>query len=762
MKTIVHMIGNAHIDPVWLWPWQAGVDEALASFSSSAARCEEYPEFIYTRGESWLYQQVQKIDPALFRRVKRLVKKGQWHITGGQYIQPDTNHPNKAGWDQLLLHGCRYFEKEFGIRPKVAYNVDSFGHPATLPDILASHHYLGYVFHRPNPKQMVLPAQTFRWQGVGGKEVLAFHIRPAYVTRTDDLYGQIMISAESSDPGLGHTLCFYGVGNHGGGPTKANIEYILEHRNKFPGIELRFSTPQAFFEIVQRKRKSLPLMREELQHTFPGCYSVMHDIKQQQRHGENLLDQGRKTLVHFSLNAADQKKQQARLDTAWDDLLFTQFHDILSGTSIPGAWSSVRAMQGRAQIMGEEIITEATRKWARAKLPKINHQQIALLNSDDAAWTGMAEAEPFLDFQLWGNRWVSDEKGHPVEFQCVHPEASIPFAHRMIFPITVPAQGHRLLLVRDDAPPAPQKAAKRKAPPLSVSETHLANAFLRVELGPQGIAKIVHQGQSLLAPEGIRLHLRKDATDTWTMHTDQFTEEVTAVFEVEKWTVEETGPLRARVRGEGYLGHSRIRWTLSLHRDDADLEAEVEVLFAEKYTLLQMATHLAMPPKTWVDGLAGGEVERKPSASEWPVQGWSRVATGKTELAWLTQDAYSISLQEKVWQWTLLRSPRMAWAGTDSQVYTGHDYHTDQGLHFFRFRLCAGKKLTNESLHTWACHLVQKPIIFDLYEGMNRPAWGNCPPRHMWTDAETRALKDGRVPELQQAADGMKGIEEAV
>ena len=196
MKTIVHMIGNAHIDPVWLWPWQAGVDEALASFSSAAARCEEYPEFIYTRGESWLYQQVQKIDPALFRRVRKLVKKGQWHITGGQYIQPDTNHPNKAGWDQLLLHGCRYFEKEFGIRPRVAYNVDSFGHPATLPDILASHNYLGYVFHRPNPKQMVLPAQTFRWQGVGGKEVLAFHIRPAYVTRTDDIYGQIMISAE--------------------------------------------------------------------------------------------------------------------------------------------------------------------------------------------------------------------------------------------------------------------------------------------------------------------------------------------------------------------------------------------------------------------------------------------------------------------------------------------------------------------------------------------------------------------------------------
>ncbi len=127
----VHMIGNAHLDPVWLWRWQQGADEALATFRSAADRCDEYPEFCYTRGEAWLYRLVERLDPALFARIRLLIARGQWHITGGQVIQPDANLPTTMGWQRQLRHGQRYFMDRFGIRPTIAYNVDSFGHPAT-------------------------------------------------------------------------------------------------------------------------------------------------------------------------------------------------------------------------------------------------------------------------------------------------------------------------------------------------------------------------------------------------------------------------------------------------------------------------------------------------------------------------------------------------------------------------------------------------------------------------------------------------------
>src|SRR5205814_1512176 len=116
--------------------------------------------------------------------------------------------------------------------------------------------------HRPAPHQVALPAQAFRWRGPGGGEVLGFRIVPAYVTRSDDLYGQIMLASEAADPSLGHTMCFYGVGNHGGGPTKANIAYIREHATAFPGLELRFSTPEAFFAAIVPRRELLPPVAE--------------------------------------------------------------------------------------------------------------------------------------------------------------------------------------------------------------------------------------------------------------------------------------------------------------------------------------------------------------------------------------------------------------------------------------------------------------------------------------------------------------------
>ena len=162
----VHMIGNAHIDPVWLWPWQAGADEALATAASMADRCDEYPEFVFTRGEAWLYQQAERLRPVSSPASAPLIERGQWHITGGQFIQPDLNLPTAAGLHRQIVHGQRYFRDRFGIAPTVGYNVDSFGHTATLPDILAEHGYAAYVFRRPEQHQVALPANIFRWRGV--------------------------------------------------------------------------------------------------------------------------------------------------------------------------------------------------------------------------------------------------------------------------------------------------------------------------------------------------------------------------------------------------------------------------------------------------------------------------------------------------------------------------------------------------------------------------------------------------------------------
>ena len=448
---IVHMIGNAHLDPVWLWPWQSGADEALATFAHAIARCEETPEFIYTRGEAWLFSLVEKLAPDLFARATELVKSGRWQIVGGQWVQPDCNGPRSKA-------GTRNSKLARAILPKNSTS----GRASATTSIRSAIRRLCPIFWPRtvwNPTVSTGPAhirsscprRLFAGAAWAANEVTAFRIAQAYVTRTDDLYGQIQLTLDAADADLGHTMCFYGVGNHGGGPTKGNINYIVKNQNFAPGVELRFSHPQAFFDAIVGTE--LPVVETELQRTFPGCYSVMADIKRAQHRGEQHLAQTAQIIESFSSDASAAATRTARLENAWRDLSFTAFHDILAGTSASETWGSVRAMQGRARIEAEEIALETTRIWARTRLPKINHQQIVLFNAGDEVWRGLVEHEPFLDFDFWDNRWISDEDGNPISFQRVQPDANILLSNRVIFETQIAPRAAQILLVRDDDKP---------------------------------------------------------------------------------------------------------------------------------------------------------------------------------------------------------------------------------------------------------------------------------------------------------------------
>jgi alpha-mannosidase len=746
---LVHMIGNAHIDPVWLWGWQAGADEAIATMISAADRCDDYPEFIFTRGEAWLYRQAENLHPALFNRIRKLVERGQWHVTGGQFLQPDLNLPTEAGLRRQLIHGQRYFKDRFGVAPTTGYNVDSFGHTASLPDILAEHGYSGYVFRRPEQHQVELPANTFVWRGVNGGEVVAFRISPGYVANFAELTGQVKIAIESTDPGLGHTMCFYGVGNHGGGPSKAMIEWIIANRRSFKDHELIFSTPQAFMDAIAGKRDRLPRASIELQHTFPGCYSVMHDIKSAQRHGEHLLDQAERAVIALAEDEIERGNYLGRLDRAWEDLLFTEFHDILTGTSIPSAWASVRAIQGRARIVGEEILHEATRRWSYRTLPRVNEQQIIVVNTDSRPFRGFVEAEPYLDFDDWRGRWLSDEKGRPVPFQEIQPESNqlIP---RILFPVEIDGRAGAQFQVRSDRV---QKVRSRKNA-IVASRKELSNGRVTVSLGGGGISQIALRGVNLLGRGGIGLHLRHDSTDTWTFHTDSWSEPIEARLAHGSWQVEESGPQRGRVRLDARLRNSRVTWIVSLYEGESRIEIDLFINFDEHFTLLQMPVRLASPPSHRVDGIAGGHVARAAGAAEWPFLGWSRLRVGRTDIGFVTSDAYSHSVNGALWQPTLLRSPKMAWGGGRPVVYSGRDHYTDQGMHSFRFQLWCAPSIAESELAAAVRRQAQPLIVFDRYEGMDRPAWGPVPPRGLWGPGMLRNVAEGLVRDPGQQGQG--------
>jgi alpha-mannosidase len=728
----VHMVGNAHLDPVWLWGWQSGGDEVLATFRAAADRLDEYPEFVFTAGEAWRYELTERLDPDLFARIEGHVADGRWSPVGGQYMQPDCNLPTRAALLRQYTRGQRFFVQRFGVRSRVGFNPDTFGHPGALPDILAEAGLGAYAFHRPSREQLPLPADVFRWRGPAGGEVVGCRIVPSYVTRSSDLRAQIEICLEHVDRSLGHAMCFYGVGDHGGGPTKAQIEYILAHRDAFEGAELRFSTPDAFYDAIVGQRGDLPVVEGELQHVFPGCYSVMHDIKQAQRRTESLLEQAGRVIETCAPAGGERDALEARLDSAWDDVLFTAFHDILAGTSVDPAWSSVRAMQGRAQIVAEEVVFEATRRSARRVVPTHEHVQILVFNPDRETWRGLVDIEPWIDLDDWRTRWVSDVDGRPQPYQIADAECDA-YMVRVLVPAKVAPSGWTTLLVRDDA----GRDLRRIGGP-EASRGHLAGDGIRLELGLGGVERIVRDGRDVLGPGGISLHLRADASDTWTMTADRLDGTVIARLGDLVWSVEEDGPLRARVRGEGVVGGFPVALCLTLEHGSTIVRIDLEAAMFDRCVALQLTLDLPAEPSRWTDSLAGSPIVRTPGPAEFPVGGWSRVTAGGTDTALVTHDAYSLSLDGRAWQWTLLRTPRMAWPPLEAPRRS-RPRHTDQGEHRFAFLLAAEPELPVPLLDRLARQFAQPPVCFSRTEGVDRPPWGDVPPRQLWTQAEKRA-----------------------
>lgn len=175
----IHLLCNAHLDPVWLWGKDEGIAEALSTFRVAARFCEEYDGFVFNHNESVLYELVEEYDPGLFEKIKKLVKAGKWHIMGGWYLQPDCIMPSGEGFLKQIEYGNKYFEEKFGVKPTTAINFDPFGHTRGLVQIMKKCGYDSYVFMRP---YNFVKENDFIWKGFDGSKIIGHCISGGYNT----------------------------------------------------------------------------------------------------------------------------------------------------------------------------------------------------------------------------------------------------------------------------------------------------------------------------------------------------------------------------------------------------------------------------------------------------------------------------------------------------------------------------------------------------------------------------------------------------
>ncbi len=289
MKNKRYLVGNAHLDPVWQWQWQEGSAEAKATIRSALDRMKEFPEFRFVCSSASVYQWVEEFAPEMFAEIKQRVKEGRFIVVGGQHVQPDCNLLSGEAYARQALYAQRYFYDHFGVTAKTGYNVDSFGHNLMMPQLLRKSGMDTYIFMRPAPEEKEMERDLFRWVSPDGSSVLTYRILDPYCFKfnsLEEVQQRIGYLAEKNVADTDAIPFFYGVGNHGGGPTIRNLELLREYAQQHPEMELTYSDVTDFFDYVRSSGIALPEHRDDLQHHAAGCYSTVSHVKNGVRRSE--------------------------------------------------------------------------------------------------------------------------------------------------------------------------------------------------------------------------------------------------------------------------------------------------------------------------------------------------------------------------------------------------------------------------------------------------------------------------------------------
>ncbi len=620
----VHMVGNAHIDHAWLWRWPEAKEEVLATCRAALERMNETPDFTFSFSSALSYKWIEEEDPALFEEIRQRVAEGRWNVVGGWWVQPDCNLPCGESLVRQALYGRRYLRQKFGVEVPVGYNVDSFGHCGALPQILSGCGQRYYVFFRPDPEfEIQLPYPVFWWEGSDGSRVLACRPPLHYNTGPENIEAQIWAAYLKTPQALRDVLCFYGVGNHGGGPTRANVAAIKSLAGREEAPQVIFSTPERFFQAALARREDFPTWRHELQHHARGCYTVVSEIKRHNRRAENLLLCAEKfaALAHFLCH---RPYPQAELTTAWQNVLFNQFHDILPGSSIPEVYDDARQMYAETCRLAGGALEEALK--ALAGRVDTRGPGRALVVFNPLAWERRGPVE--IGIGDWGlesregQARVLDERGNEVPSQLVTDREGHTF---LLFLAEAPALGYRVYRVA----PGEGEAQSNDTLPTSnlqlPTSNQLENARWRLKVdGQEGYITSLYDkryGVEILAGPGSVPLVLDDHSDTWSHGVAAYRDEIGRFGRAQVEVIEQ-GPVRAGLRLTSRFNNSTLRQDIFLYRDLDYIEIRLHVDWHEQWRMLKLSFPCRLASPTATCETPYSHTVRPSSGEEQPGQKW--------------------------------------------------------------------------------------------------------------------------------------------
>ncbi len=672
--TGIHLIANAHIDPVWLWEWEEGAAAALSTFRTAADLCEEFDGFVFNHNEALLYEWIGEYDEDLLRRIKSLVRRGKWHIMGGWYLQPDCNMPSGESMVRQILAGRRYFMDAFGVATRTAVNFDPFGHSRGLVQILAKAGYDSYLICRPAPPECTTLPDEFVWIGYDGSEVLvrrdAGHY-PSDFGKAAEKIRAYMKTHRDDSPGI----VLWGVGDHGGGPSRLDLERIsaLQAESSLPVIH---STPEAYFAAVRGRKSAFPVLRESANPWAVGCYTSMIAVKKRHRQLESAYFAAEKMLSIAALSGGF-PYPAAELAEARKDLLFSEFHDILPGSSIqPVEEAALRMMDHGLEILSR-LRCRAFFKLTENEPPSTDADIIPLFVHNPHPWPvqGMFSCEFFPADQTMGTGWTVprlSRDGQPVACQLEREASSlnVDWRKNVVFAARLPpCSMNRFDCTLEKVPERPRPHLVPEGGLYTLKRDSLC-----VSIGEKSglLEEYSIDGFRYLRPGSCVPLVIEDSDDPWSIKQNAFQNVIGRFTLLDPLQAAELAgvrgvplePVHAIEDGEvrtviealfGYRG-SRLVVRYSIPRQGTEIEIGIRLFWQEKSAMLKLAFGTGLPAaEPWGQTMYGSEKLRTDGA-ESVSQKWIAVKGNGHALTIVNDCTYGSSFENGEVRLSMVRS----------------------------------------------------------------------------------------------------------
>jgi len=738
-------VGNSHIDMAWLWPWTETVEVVRNTFGTALELMREYPDFKFTASTAQAYEWMEEKYPALFREIQQRVKEGRWEVIGGMWVEPDLNMPDGESLVRQIFYGKRYFRDNFGVDIKIGWNPDSFGYNWQLPQIYKRSGIDYFVTQKLlwAHEFTTFPYRLFWWQAPDGSRLLTYfpsdyanQIDPQKMARDSAAYGPTMWKYEggtnSAPAGALDMMYLYGVGDHGGGPTRLDLDTALRwQKNDVVYPQLNFSTASQYFADLEKNKSELkiPTWDGELYFQYHrGVQTTQSEEKKLNRQSET------RVLVAEKLGSIESlfihQYPEPQLDDAWKNVLFNQFHDILPGSGIHINYVDAARRYDETQ----RITFEITRMTLNHIASLVKSDGVSVLVFNPLSWKQTGEVQVTAQFPSLPSPLsvtAVDPGKTPLLTEVVSSNPATGLVTIRILATDVPATGYKLIQLLPASPKlvagTPEMTANSihvQRPLLHATETSLENELVKLVVDPrtgcitslfdkrsntEALALPVQsEGSPAASPDGmpcgnlLQAFVDKPKRwDAWNIDAD-FVKQHWDLMQAEEVTLAENTPLRAVIRVKHHFQKSSFVQDITLYAGVPRVDVHMQADWHEQHILLKVAFPVNARSDHATYEIPFGSVERPTTRNtpaekaqfEVPALRWGDIS-GPTlpptpgekggapraeggaahGFSLLNDSKYGYDARDNVLRLSLLRSP------------TWPDAETDQGHHEFTYSL---------------------------------------------------------------------------